>query len=71
MMISDLLKNINLSSDVTGAIEIHRDGEECGDNESSNDSNGQSKRRGIRGNKEMMSSCLMSIVIKTMTSIML
>ena len=38
-----LAGNINLSSDVTGAVEIHRGDEESDDDERSNDGNGQSK----------------------------
>ena len=40
-----LAGNINLPSDVTGAVEIHRDNEESDDDESSNEGNEQSKRK--------------------------
>ena len=40
-----LAGNINLPSDVTGAVEIHSVNEESDHNQSSNDGNGQSKRK--------------------------
>ena len=40
-----LAGNINLPSDVTGAVKIHRDDEKNDNDESSDDGNGQSKRK--------------------------
>ena len=66
-----LAGNINLPSDVTGAVEIHRDNEESDEDESSNDGNGQSKwKRNKRKSRDGVQ-LLMLIGIKTMKSVML